>query len=63
MDFPSHSFSPPVQAFIVASETLMSPAALSHDFTPEERDIIAEYVMMLSGAKHPWSKELAVRYP
>ena len=51
-----------VQDFIRITETLLSPASLGDDFTPEECDIIAYYVMTLSSAKNPWAKELTVRY-
>lgn len=55
-------FRPEVQQFIRASETLVSPALMNSDLTPEECDIIAYYVMTLSNAKHPWGKALTVRY-
>jgi hypothetical protein len=55
-------FHPAVQAFIRASETLLSPASIGEELTPEECDVIAYYVMMLSNAKHPWGKALMVRY-
>lgn len=58
----SPSFRPEVQDFIRATETLLSPALLGQSLTPEECDIIAYYVMTLSNAKHPWGKELTVRY-
>ena len=45
-----------VQDFILVSETLLSPALLSSALTPEECEIIAEYIMSLSHLKHPWSK-------
>lgn len=51
-----------VQDFMRITETLLSPASLGDDLTPEECDIIAYYVMSLSSAKHPWAKELTVRY-
>lgn len=47
-----------VQDFILVSETLLSPALLSSALTPEECEIIAEYIMSLSHLKHPWSKAL-----
>jgi hypothetical protein len=49
-----------VQDFIRATEILLPP--LGDGLTPEECDIIAYYVMSLSNAKHPWAKELTVRY-
>jgi hypothetical protein len=55
-------YRPEVQNFIRATETLLSPASLGSDLTPDECDIIAYYVMSLSNAKHPWAKELTVRY-
>ena len=50
------------QDFILVSETLLSPALLSSALTPEECEIIAEYIMSLSHLKHPWSKSLVLRY-
>ena len=55
-------FGPEVQEFIRATEVILSPALLGRDLTPDECDIIAYYVMTLSSAKHPWAKELTVRY-
>jgi hypothetical protein len=55
-------FRPEVQQFIRAAETLISPALMDSDLTPDECDIIAYYVMTLSNAKHPWAKDLTVRY-
>jgi hypothetical protein len=55
-------FRPEVQAFISATETLLSPALLGTELTADECDIIAYYIMTLSSAKHPWAKELTVRY-
>jgi hypothetical protein len=55
-------FRPEVQSFIRATEAILSPALLGEDLNPEERDIIAYCVMSLSPAKHPWVKELTVRY-
>jgi hypothetical protein len=55
-------FRPEVQEFIAATETLLSPASLGTELTSDECDIIAYYVMTLSNAKHPWAKELTVRY-
>ena len=42
-----------VQDFILISETLLSPALLTSALTPEECEIIAEYIMSLSHLKHP----------
>jgi hypothetical protein len=58
----SSPFSREVQAFISASEAILSPVSRGQSLTPEECDIIAYYVMMLSSAKQPWAKELTVRY-
>jgi hypothetical protein len=58
----SSPYRPEVQAFIRATETLLSPVSLSGDLTPDECDIIAYYVMALSSAKQPWAKDLTVRY-
>ena len=51
-----------VQEFIRVTETLLSSTSLGGDLTPEECDVIAYYVMSLSNAKHPWGKDLTVRY-
>ena len=51
-----------VQAFIRATETLLSPISLGNDLTSEECDIIAYYVMTLSTAKQPWGKGLTIRH-
>jgi hypothetical protein len=51
-----------VRQFVLAAETLISPALMDSDLTPDECDIIAYYVMTLSNAKHPWAKDLTVRY-
>lgn len=51
-----------VQEFLQASESLLSPASLTSDLTREECDLIAEYVMSLSHAKHPWSRSLIMKY-
>ena len=51
-----------VQDFILISETLLSPALLTSALTPEECEVIAEYVMSLSHLKQPWSKLLVLRY-
>lgn len=51
-----------VQDFLQASETLLSPALRTSELTCEECNLIAEYVMSLSHAKHPWSKSLIMRY-
>jgi hypothetical protein len=51
-----------VQDFIRVSETLLSPELLASTLTPEECELIAEYVMSLSRLKHPWSKSLVLRY-
>jgi hypothetical protein len=51
-----------VQDFIRSAETLLSPALLNSPFTEDEALIIADYVMNLSQAKHPWSKKLVFKY-
>ncbi len=56
------SLRPEVQEFVRATESILSPALLGGDLTQEECDIIAYYVMSLSNAKHPWGKDLTVRY-
>ncbi len=51
-----------VQDFVQAAERLLSPALRSSQFTPEECDLISEYLMSMSNAKHPWSKRLPIKY-
>lgn len=55
-------FSPAVQAFVSASETLLSPVLRPTDLTQEECELIAQYVMSLSNMKTPWSRYLFSRY-
>lgn len=50
-----------VHDFLQASDSLRSPAILT-ELTHEECDLIAEYVMSLSHAKHPWSRSLITKY-
>ena len=45
-----------VQAFCESSETLLSPALLESDLTPEECILIADYVMNLADSEKPWGK-------
>ncbi len=58
----SVAFSPAVEAFVSASETLLSPALRQSNLTPEECHVIAQYVMDLSNVKTPWSGHLLSRY-
>ena len=58
----SVAFSPAVEAFISASDRLLSPALRQTNLTPEECHIIAQYVMDLSNVKTPWSGHLLSRY-
>lgn len=51
-----------VREFIRAAETLLSPVILGSDLTEEECELIREYVMSLSHARHSWSKGLPIRY-
>ena len=51
-----------VRDFAQAAETLLSPALLTTMLTVDECDLIKEYVMMMSNAKHPWSKTLPIKY-
>jgi hypothetical protein len=51
-----------VREFIKAAEKLISPALRSSELTPDECEIISEYVMTLSNAKQPWSKALPIKY-
>ena len=53
---------PAIEAFITASEALLSPALRPSELTPEECDAIAQYVMSLSNVRTPWSKYLVSRY-
>ena len=48
--------------FLKASETLLAYPMFNSEFTPEECDVIADYIMSLSQSKHPWGKSLIVRY-
>jgi hypothetical protein len=48
--------------FLKASETLLAYPMFASEFTPEECDVIADYIMTLSQARHPWGKSLTVRY-
>ena len=48
--------------FVSAAETILSPVLLSAELTPEECDLIAEYVKSLSQAKNPWSRSLPIKY-
>jgi hypothetical protein len=47
-----------VQDFLEASETLLSPALLGSDLTPEECLLIADYVMHLVDSERPWGTAL-----
>lgn len=58
----SLSVSPAVQAFVSASETMLSPVTCPPDLTREECELIAEYVMSLSNVKTPRSRYLISRY-
>ena len=58
----THTIRKEVLDFIIASEAILSAALHSSEFTKEECDMIAEYVMTLSNSANPWSKSLPVRY-
>ena len=45
-----------VEAFCKSAETLLSPAVLGHELTPEECMLIADYVMNLANTENPWGK-------
>jgi hypothetical protein len=51
-----------VQDFIQAAERLLSPALRTSPLTSDECDLIGEYLMSMSNAKHPWSKRLPIKY-
>ena len=51
-----------VQDFMQAAEKLLSPALRTTPLTAEECYLIREYVMSLSNEKHPWSKDLPIKY-
>lgn len=53
---------PAVEAFISATETLLSPVLHPSDLTSEECELIAQYVTSLSNVKTPWSRYLFSRY-
>jgi len=44
-----------VRDFIEAAEILLSPALLTSELTADECDLIKEYIMTMSHAKHPWT--------
>jgi hypothetical protein len=48
--------------FLKASEHLLAYPLFDSEFTSEECDLIADYIMTLSQAQHPWGKSLTVRY-
>lgn len=58
----SLTLSPAVEAFVRASENLLSPVTRPPDITCEECELIAEYVMSLSARKTPWSQYLTSTY-
>jgi hypothetical protein len=45
-----------VRDFMKAAEGLLSHELRTAELTPEECEIIGEYIVTLSQAKHPWSK-------
>lgn len=51
-----------VREFVRAAETILSPALLTSELTPDECDLIKEYVISLSNVKHPWSSGLPIKY-
>lgn len=53
---------PAVEAFVSASRTLLSSALRPSDLTPEECEVIAQYIMALSTVNTPWSGYLLSRY-
>jgi hypothetical protein len=48
--------------FLKVSETLLAYPMFTSELTPEECDVIADYIMTLSQARHPWGKSFAVRH-
>ena len=57
-----YQFKKTYRDFIDATEKLLSPALRTTAFTPDECDLIREYVMSLYHARHPWSKGLPIKY-
>jgi hypothetical protein len=51
-----------VQDFVQAAERLLSPALRISPLTSDECDLIGEYLMSMTNAKHPWSKRLPIKY-
>lgn len=51
-----------VNDFIQSAEVLLSPALRSYEFTPDECELIRDYVMSLSHVRNPWSKTLPIKY-
>lgn len=55
-------FSKEVCTFIRAAETLLSTASRTAELTPDECEIIADYVRTMSHITQPWSKVLPIKY-
>ncbi len=62
---PTGGMSPPqkdVRDFVEAAEKLLSPALRTSPLTANECELIAEYLITMTNAKHPWSKTLPIKY-
>lgn len=56
------SFQKDVRDFVGAAEKLLSPALRISPLTADECDLIAEYLVIMTHAKHPWSKRLPIKH-
>jgi hypothetical protein len=56
-------FSKEVCDFIRAAENLLSHGLRTSELTPDECEIIGEYVITMSKIEHPWSRTLPIKYP
>lgn len=57
--FPFHK---DVHNFIKAADTSLSPGRRTSPLTPDECEIIKEYVITVSNVKEPWGNSLPVMY-
>jgi hypothetical protein len=56
------SFQKDVRDFVGAAERLLSPALRTSPLTADECDLIAEYLVLMTNAKHSWSKGLPIKH-
>ena len=50
-----------VRDFVGAAEKLLSPVLRTSQLTESECDLIAGYLIIMTNAKHPWSKRLPMK--